>query len=300
MKFLKYTAAAALGAAAAFLFVYFALAALLVEAVLHIGGDAASVTVSADDAEKVYITADDGVALAALCYRQEKESGKWALIMHGYTSSKENMLPYAQKYYEQGFSVIVPDQRAHGESGGEYCTMGRRESLDVIKWAEYIGEEAPGAELTVHGVSMGAASAVMAAGEGLPENVVAVISDCSFTDAESIIAYQLEKNLGEGAKALCFGGSITARLRTGCGWRETSATESARRSNVPILFIHGGADDFVPLSMAEELYAAAACRKELVIIPGAAHASSVYKDTEKYWREVFDFLSNNSSMHKSG
>lgn len=301
MKFVKYTAAAALGAAAAVLLVYFALAGLLVEAVLHIGGDTpvVSTTVS-EGAEKVYITADDGVTLAALCYRQEEESGKWALIMHGYTSGKENMQPYGQKYYEQGFSVIVPDQRAHGESGGEYCTMGRRESLDIIKWAEYIGDEAPDAELTVHGVSMGAASAVMAAGEGLPENVSAVISDCAFSDAESIISYQLAENLGDGAKALCFGGSITARLRTGCGWGETSALESARRSNVPILFIHGGADDFVPLSMAEELYAAAVCRKKLVIIPGAAHASSVYKDTEKYWREVFDFLSNNSSMHKSG
>lgn len=301
MKFLKYTAAAALGAAAAFLFIYFALAGLLVEAVLHIGDTAdTSVTASANDAEKVYITADDGVTLAALCYRQEEESGKWALVMHGYTSSKENMLPYAQKYYEQGFSVIVPDQRAHGESGGEYCTMGWMERLDVIRWCEYIAEEAPDAELTVHGISMGAASVVMAAGEGLPENVRAVVSDCAFTDVAGIMRHQLVSRAGDSAAVLGFGGSLVTKLRTGSGWEEVSALKMAARSSVPILFIHGGADDFVPTEMVYELYAAAGGKKEILVVPGAVHAQSMYKDTEKYWITVFEFILNNSSMHKSG
>ena len=301
MKFVKYTAAAALGAAAAFLFVYFALAGLLVEAVLHIGDEEAAAVVMAEEgAEKVYITADDGVTLAALCYRQEEESGKWALVMHGYTSSKENMLPYAREYYDRGFSVIVPDQRAHGESGGEYCAMGWTERLDIIRWAEYITGEAPEAELTIHGISMGAAAAVMAAGEGLPENVRAVISDCAFTDVESIMRYQMADKVDESAELLSIGGSLVTRLRTGCGWREASALEMARKSSVPILFIHGGADTFVPTEMAHELYAAAGCEKELLVVPGAAHAQSMYKDTEKYWITVFDFILNNSSMHKSG
>lgn len=301
MKFLKYTAAAALGAAAAFLFIYFALAGLLVEAVLHIGDNAdTSVTAAANDAEKVYITADDGVTLAALCYRQEEESGKWALIMHGYTSGKENMLPYAQKYYEQGFSVIVPDQRAHGESGGEYCTMGWTERLDVIRWCEYIAEESPNAELTVHGISMGAATVVMAAGEGLPENVRAVVSDCAFTDVEGIMRHQLTSRVDDSAAALCFGGSLVTKLRTGSGWREASALEMAARSSVPMLFIHGGADDFVPTEMAYELYAAAGGEKAIFIVPGALHAQSMYKDTENYWIMVFDFVLNNSSVHKNG
>jgi len=301
MKFVKYTAAAALGAAAAFLFVYFALAGLLVEVVLHIGNETAAAAVMAGDGtEKVYITADDGVTLAALCYRQEEDSGKWALVMHGYTSSKENMLSYAREYYARGFSVIVPDQRAHGESGGEYCTMGWTERLDIIRWCEYIAEEAPDAELTVHGVSMGAASAVMAAGEGLPENVNAVISDCAFTDVASIIRHQLVSKVDESAALLGPGGSLVTKLRTGCGWRESSALEMARQSSVPIFFIHGGADDFVPAEMAHELYDAAGCEKAIFVVPEAVHAQSMYKDTEKYWTAVFDFIAKHSSMHKSG
>ena len=299
MKLFKYTAAAALGAAAAFLFVYFALANLLVEAVLHIGGGEPAVAAMAEDGEeRLYITAGDGVRLTASCRRQQ--SGKWALIMHGYTSGKENMRSYAQKYYEQGYSVLVPDQRAHGESGGEYCGMGWPERLDVIKWAERITEEEPGAEIVLHGVSMGAASVLMAAGEGLPENVAAVVSDCAFTDVASIMRYQLSERVVDSAALLSFGGSAVTKLRLGHTWGEASALAMAARSGIPILFIHGGADDFVPVQMAHELCAAAPEPKELVIIPGAEHAQAAYKDTEKYWTAVFDFIAKHSSMHKNG
>ncbi len=300
MKFVKYTAAAALGAAAAFLLVYFALAGLLVEAVLHIGDDVAAVAAVENGAEKVYITADGGVTLAALSYRQPAESGKWALIMHGYTSCKENMLPYARAYYDRGFSVIVPDQRAHGESGGEYCGMGWPERLDVIRWAEYIADEAPDTELTVHGISMGAASVVMAAGEGLPDNVNTIISDCAFTDVESIMRHQLSSKVDDSAELLCFGGSFVTKLRTGSGWREASALKMAERSSVPTLFIHGGADTFVPTEMVYELYNAAGCEKGILVVPEAVHAQSMYKDTEKYWTAVFEFIAKHSSMHKNG
>lgn len=300
MKFVKYTAAAALGAAAAFLFVYFALAGLMVEAVLHIGDDVAAVAAVENGAEKVYITADGGVTLAALSYRQPAESGKWALIMHGYTSCKENMLPYARAYYDRGFSVIVPDQRAHGESGGEYCGMGWPERLDVIRWAEYIADEAPDAELTVHGISMGAASVVMAAGEGLPDNVNTIISDCAFTGVDSIMRHQLATKIDDSAELLSFGGSLITKLRIGSGWREASALKMAERSGVPTLFIHGGADTFVPTEMVYELYNAAGCEKGILVVPEAVHAQSMYKDTEKYWTAVFEFIAKHSSMHKNG
>lgn len=306
MKRLKYTAAAVLGAAAAFLFVYFALAGVLVEAVLHIGSGeavaAASVLVWPDDMEpeKVYLYADDGVELAALCFRQEEESGKWAMILHGYTSKKEEMRSYAQKYYEKGYSVLLPDQRAHGESGGEYCGMGWPERLDAIKWAEHIVEEEPDAEIVLHGVSMGAAAALMAAGEGLPENVAAVVSDCAFTDVKSIMEHQLSSRLNKYAAILSFGGSMVTKLRVGCTWNEASAVDMAAKSEVPILFIHGGADKFVPTQMVYELYAAVPGEKELLIVLEAEHAGSAYTDTEKYWTTVFDFTAKHSSMHKNG
>ncbi|MDD6188382.1 MAG: alpha/beta hydrolase [Clostridiales bacterium] len=306
MKLLKYTAAAALGAAAAFLVVYFALAGVLVEAVLHIGSGnavaAEGMLAWPDDMEpeKLYICADDGVELAALCFRQEEESGNWALVLHGYTSKKEEMRSYAQKYYEQGYSVLLPDQRAHGESSGEYCGMGWLERLDAIKWAERIVEEEPNAEIVLHGVSMGAAAALMAAGEGLPENVTAVVSDCAFTDVKSIMAHQLSSRLDKRAAILGFGGSLVTKLRLGCTWDEASAVDMVEKSKVPILFIHGGADKFVPTQMVHELYTAAPGTKELLIVPEAEHAGAAYTDTEKYWTAVFDFAAKHSSMHKNG
>ena len=304
MKLLKYTAAAVLGAAAAFLCVYFVLAGVLVEAVLHIGGEteAASTAVWSDgsDSEKIYITADDGVELVALCRRQPSASGKWAIIFHGYTSKKENMLSFAQKYYEQGYSVLLPDQRAHGESGGEYCGMGWTERLDVIRWAELAAREEPGAEIVLHGVSMGASSVLMAAGEGLPESVTALVSDCAFTSVKAIVEYQISRQLGDAAGLISPGGSLVTRLMAGYGWAEASALDMAAKSTVPILFIHGGADDFVPTQMVYELYEAAAPPKELLIIPEAGHARSAYTDGEKYWTTVFDFIAKHSSMHKNG
>lgn len=306
MKFWKYTAAAALGAAAAFLLVYFVLADVLVEAVLHIGNSegaaAGSILVWSADmpAEKVYLCSEDGVELAALCFRQEEGRGKWALILHGYTSKKEDMRSYARRYYEQGYSVLLPDQRAHGESGGEYCGMGWLERLDAIKWVEHITEEQPDAEIVLHGVSMGAAAALMAAGEGLPENVTALVSDCAFTDVRSIMEHQLSSRLDHHAAILGFGGSLVTKLRVGCTWEEASAVAMAAKSKVPILFIHGGADKFVPPQMVYALYAAVPGEKELLIVPEAEHAGSAYTDTEKYWTTVFDFAAKHSSMHKNG
>ena len=302
MKIVKYTAAAAAGAVAAVLFLYFALAVMLVEAVQHTGsGEAAVMAAAAEDGrERVYITADDGVVLAAICMRQPQPSAKWAVIMHGYTSCKENMLFYAGKYYEKGWSVLIPDQRAHGESGGEYCALGWAERLDAIKWAEYIASETPEAEIVMHGVSMGASSLLMAAGEGFPENVTAVVSDCAFTDVMSIMEHQISTRLGSAAAMLRFGGSIVSQLRCGSGWNEASALAGVSESRVPIMFVHGGGDEFVPVSMAQELYAAAACSRAILVIPGADHALSAYEDTEKYWTEVLNFVENNSSMHKNG
>ncbi len=300
MRIVKFTAAAALGAAAALLFVYFALAGMLVDAVFRIGGEAAVPAWSAaEGAERVYITADDGVTLSALDMSREP-TGKWALLLHGYTGGKEDMLIYAREYISRGWSVLIPDQRAHGESGGEYCTMGSKERLDAIAWVDYILEREPGAEVVIHGVSMGAATAVMAAGEGLPDNVRAVISDCAFTDVKSIMEYQLASCIDDSALLLVPGGSVVSRLRAGFGWGETSVTEAAARSKTPMLFIHGETDDFVPAEMALELYEAAAEEKEILLIPGAGHAASVYSDTEKYWTAVFDFEAKHSSMHKNG
>ena len=153
----------------------------------------------------------------------------------------------------------------------------------------------PEADITVHGGSMGAAASVMAAGEGLPENVSAVISDCAFTDVADIMEYQLRDKLCDSAALLEFGAEIMARIRTGSGWGAASVEQMAACSSVPILFIHGGADDFVPAEMVYELYDAAVCEKEIMVIPDAVHAQSVYKDTEKYWAAVFEFILNNKN-----
>lgn len=301
MTFFKYSAAAAIGAAAASLFFYFAIANIFTETLLHIGGSKADAAAAAAGAsEKLYITADDGALLAALCLRQPEESGKWVLLLHGYTSGKEAMLSYAEKYFSAGYSVLIPDQRAHGESGGEYCTMGCLESLDTLKWTESIVRLSPSAEIVIHGVSMGAAAALMAAADGVNENVAVIISDCAFSSLSEIAEYQLSERLGRAAALLAPGCSTITKLRIGCSWRDISPLAAVASNITPTLFIHGAADAFIPVKTAHELYSAATGEKELCIIENAAHAEAMYKDTEKYWTAVFNFIEKHSNMHKNG
>jgi fermentation-respiration switch protein FrsA (DUF1100 family) len=246
--------------------------------------------------EEWRLISSDGLHLTATHFRSERPRGNWAIIVHGYGCTQENSYYLASHYLAQGYDVLTPDLRSSGKSEGRFVTMGLRESGDIVGWAQEIAARNPEARIVLHGVSMGAATVMMAgASDALPVQVAAVVEDCGYTSAYDLLAYQMEISF----RLPSFPGmnllDWRCRSRAGFSLREAAPIEAVRHARVPMLFIHGTADTLVPASMAEKLYAACTSEKELLLVPEAIHSAASQKDAARYDRTVMSFL--HGKMH---
>ncbi|MDA3730157.1 alpha/beta hydrolase [Niameybacter massiliensis] len=239
--------------------------------------------------EDLFMTSRDGLKLHNYVLTQPN-SNKWMITVHGYTSEGVLMAPYARKFYDMGYNVIIPDLRSHGQSEGDYIGMGWDERFDIIDLVSYIVENNHDAQITLFGVSMGAATVMNVSGEELPSNVKAVIEDCGYTSVWDQFAYQLDDLFGLPAFPMMHTASLVGKLRAGYWIGEASSIEQVKKSITPTLFIHGNADDFVPYFMLDELYAASNAEKEKLVIEGAGHAKSKDVNPELYWSTITNFL----------
>ena len=237
-----------------------------------------------------YITSSDNLKLHSYQIKNETSSDKWVITVHGYTSEGINMSSYAKKYYDNGYNVLIPDLRAHGLSEGDYIGMGWDDRLDIISWINYILTEDPNAEIVLHGVSMGAATVLMTSGEEIPSNVKAIVADCGYTSVWDEFAYQLDDLFSLPEFPILNVSSIVAKIRAGYFLGEASSIDQVKKSETPILYIHGDQDDFVPYYMMEELYNATSSEKEMLTIKGAEHAKASEVDPETYWTSVNNFI----------
>jgi len=245
------------------------------------------------DCTVLRIASADDLLLEASMLRQETNGTgeKWVILLHGYHADRSSMLSFAEEYYKSGYNILMPDMRAHGASEGTYIGMGWLDSQDVLLWINKVLKVDPYAKIVLHGVSMGAATVMMTAGDpNLQYNVVAAIEDCGYTSVWDIFEERLKEQFGLPAFPVLHVASQIAALRAGYDFKEASALRQVKRCKIPMLFIHGEEDDFVPYSMVGELYDAAICQKELLTVEGAGHAASEETNPQLYWNTVFDFL----------
>lgn len=247
----------------------------------------------------IFTASVDGLRLHAHVLGPASPEGHhWAVCIHGYADAADSMGLYARHYYEQGYGVLLPDLRGHGESEGSYVGLGWDDRLDIVAWISRIIHRDPKAQIVLHGVSMGAATALMTAGGPLPDNVRAVVSDCAFSNAEDLLKLLYSSFVSPRAPAGPALGALRSAIRRRAKYdlRDVDPIKAVRRSNTPTLFIHGVADELIPSSMMADLYEAAACPgKELLWVTGAAHARSVTQDPALYWSTVDLFLKKHIS-----
>ncbi len=239
----------------------------------------------------IFVTSTDGYNLVANEFLTDVDSHRWVLILHGYTGWKEEMYPFAYWYHKEGYHVIVPDLRCQGESDGDFIGMGWTDHYDCMLWLDYILSQDKEAQIVIHGQSMGAVTALMMTGEeSLPEHVVAVVSDCAYTDAYAMFGDKIKEWFSLPAFPLVDSACVVLKLRGGYDLKEASAINAVARSNVPILFIHGEDDAMIDVQMSRDLYETAGCRKELLIVEGAGHAQAQDKEPETYYGLIGEFL----------
>lgn len=213
------------------------------------------------------------------------------LMFHGYRGSAERDLPGGvRRCFQVGHNVLLVDQRCSGRSEGTVISFGIHEHRDCLLWVDYVishfGSDVP---IILTGISMGAATVLMAAGKKLPPNVIGVLADCGFHSPKEIII-SVAKSAHLPARLLYPFVRLGAKLFGHFDLEEYSPLEAMRSCKVPVIFFHGMTDDYVPCYMSRINYEACRTRKKLIMIPGAGHGLSYPVSPQEYVEEVTDFF----------
>ncbi|WNS41769.1 alpha/beta hydrolase [Paenibacillus sp. MMS20-IR301] len=248
--------------------------------------------VSRQSFREAELISHDGLKLKGYFLASGRAAGRTVIIAHGYSGKAKDMGATAKNYYDNlGYNVLLPDARGHGQSEGSYIGFGWHERRDYLQWINYILEETgPEAQIVLHGVSMGGATVMMTAGEELPPQVKAVVADCGYTSVKAQLSYQLWRMYRLPSFPFVPVASLVTKLKAGYLFGEASALKQVRKARVPILFIHGDADKFVPFAMMEELYRACSSPKEQMVVHGAGHGLAYDTDKIQYVRKVGQFV----------
>ena len=239
--------------------------------------------------EEMEITSFDGLKLRGKYY-ECIPGAPMELMLHGYRGNGErDLCGGIQRAFALGRNVLIPDQRAGGRSEGRVITFGINESKDCVTWLEHIEKRfGPDVKVIITGVSMGAATVMMAAGRELPKCVVGVLADCGYTSPRAIIK-KVIRDMKLPADLLYpfvrLGAIVFGRFDPD----SYSPEEAMANCKLPVIFVHGEADDFVPCEMTRRNYELCTGPKVLLTVPGAGHGLSYPAAPERYIRTLKDF-----------
>ena len=237
----------------------------------------------------------EGEPLHAIYLPADTPTTNTAVLVHGYKDCAISMLHIGWLYQHRlGFNILLPDLSAHGQSTGDHIGMGWNERHEVEKWIDVATSMWPGdsvpPRVVLHGISMGAATVMSTAGDSLPPCVKAVVEDCGYTSVWDEFSGQMHEQFGLSEFPILYTSSALCRLRYGWSFGEASPLKQVARCHLPMLFIHGGNDTFVPTEMVHRLYAAKPEPKQLWVAPGSEHARAFTDHAEDYERVLRQFL----------
>ena len=238
----------------------------------------------------IEIIARDGERLVGHFY--DCPNAKRILIaMHGWRSSWTNDFSLISKFWHENHcSVLYVEQRGQGNSGGDYIGFGLMERYDCVDWVNFVNQNTQKClPIYLAGLSMGASTVLMASGLALPQNVCGIMADCGYTSTHEIWKHVSKKNLRMSYGVIGRLADDMCRRRIHVGTREYSTTDALRINKIPVLFIHGTDDKFVPIDMTYENYKACTAPKKILVVPGAGHCMSYIVDTKAYERVMKEF-----------
>lgn len=246
--------------------------------------------------EDVSIRAADGVALRGWFVSPPQANGSAIILLHGVADNREGMAGYAALFLHHGYAVLLPDSRAHGESGGAIATYGVLERIDVQRWAAWLRPHAPRCEY-LFGESMGAAIAI----ESSPvvPGLCAIAAEASFASFDEIANDRISQRTGlglwfpEGIGApIRDAGLVWARLRYHVWLEDADPEAAAEHSRLPTLLICGTADDNIPMRHSLELERAAGAHAALWVVPGAQHTGADVTAPAEFERRVVGWFAD--------
>lgn len=245
----------------------------------------------ARDYEPVWITTFDGHKLFARYYHVA-DGAPLQIQFHGYKSHA--VLDFSGGSYLAsmlGQNALVVDQRSHGQSEGRSITFGIKERKDILNWVDYANQRfGTDTKIILCGLSMGAATVLMASELDLPENVVGIMADCPYSSPKEIIKKVCKDTMHLPANLLYPFIWLGAKLFAGFDLEESSPVAAVQKSRIPILIMHGEGDDFVPCDMSRKIQAANPEKVTLVTVPDAGHGLAYMVNPPIYEKAAIAFL----------
>ncbi|MBR5441987.1 MAG: alpha/beta hydrolase [Clostridia bacterium] len=235
----------------------------------------------------------DGLKLHALSVVNKGQSHSYVIMLHPATCSAIDMAQFAYHFYDLGFNIILPDARGCGESEGN-LTFGVEDARDVPMWVNKIIDLDPDAVIFLYGLGMGGSAVTVAAGEQLPANVKGVIEDSGYNDLDAVFKHNIDSLYNKKSFPSLLIARLYAKSVKGFDFDAPLVEESVANVKVPMLFIHGGDDQIVPVDQSNDMYEA--CRgkgSDHEYMTGAAHCRAMHTDPVKYWRVVDEFILEN-------
>ena len=244
-------------------------------------------------AQDIYIKNRDGLRLHAYWVPAENPKGT-ILLVHGYRSTMLADFGIAfECYHALGLNLLVPHQRSHGDSQGQFITFGVKESGDMLEWIDYHNRAFGACQMILSGLSMGASTVLYLTDRKLPGNVKGIIADCGFTSPKEILSSVFRQVVHLPAVPTIWAAELFCRFFAGFSLHSKDTRKSLANSKVPVLMIHGTGDDFVPCEMTKQGYAACTGPKRLLLVEGAEHGISFIVDQQAYTSALLTFLKTN-------
>lgn len=239
----------------------------------------------------ITIQSHDGMTLKAHYY-PAKHPKRLLILVHGWHSAwYKDFCASAPFFHEKDCDLLMIEQRCHGESEGKYISYGIKERYDILSWLTWAESHLPRLPIYLCGISMGASTVLMTAGLPVEHRVRGIIADCGYTTPRNIIQSAMKKPLKAAANPTLLAVELNCRRKGNWDMSEYSTLDAmAQNTSIPILFVHGDADDFVPCEMTLQNFEACRAPKEIFIVPRAGHGLSYVVDPEGYQAKVLGFF----------
>ncbi|WP_425059526.1 hypothetical protein SCACP_01190 [Sporomusa carbonis] len=224
-------------------------------------------------------------------------SDKTVIFVHGIAANQLMGLPYSEMYLDKGYNILIYDSRAHGESGGSCTTWGYYEKYDLDQWVDWLEKKYPNGVIGVHGVSMGAATALMHASLNEPsKRVKFYIADSAYSDLEDLLTQQItalvKSRYPLWVLTLIKYCSVVAYIQSRFSYADVSPLRAVSHVTTPVLYLHGESDTLVPAGMSVQLYAATKGYREIHIFPNVKHGMAILDRRYEYQETVTHFLNS--------
>ena len=241
--------------------------------------------------EVLTVKSFDGLTLQGKYY-ERFPGATIELMFHGYRgSATRDLCGGVQRAYACGHNALIVDQRASGKSDGNVISFGINERKDCLSWLAFmISHFGPEVRIILTGISMGAATILMASGEELPPNVVGVLGDCGYTSPKEIICKVIEEDMKLPAKLAYPFVRLGARLFGNFDLEETDSLRALKKCRLPVFLVHGEVDKFVPCDMSRKMYENYSGKKRLYTVPGAGHCLAYIVTGDAYIKELKSFF----------